>query len=338
MTIRWGIVTAAKICNDFVNAFNTYPNKGDQVIAAVAARDRSKAESFAKTHNIPKVYDSYEALAASKDIDVAYIGSLIPYHYELARLFLSNGKHVLCEKPLCQTYKQVESLVKLARKNNLFLMEAVWSRFSPSYIALEKEINSGKLGDVQFVEVNFGVPIDDIDRIRLKEMGGSAIMDIGIYALQFAQYIFKDKPIKVTAVGELNEHGVDTMDTVILDYSGGRRAVLNIHARIKLTNNATVTGTKGQATVEDPFHFPLTLIHADGNVERFPLHESKLPYYFDNSAGLVYEAMEVARCIKAGLVESPRMTHEDSLTISRLELEVRKQVGVHFDVDDKEFP
>ncbi|CAK1602241.1 unnamed protein product [Parnassius mnemosyne] len=338
MTIRWGIVTAGKISHDFVNAFNSYPNKGDQTIAAVAARDKSRATEFAKTHNIAKVFDSYQAMAASNDIDVAYIGALNPDHYELSKLFLDNGKHVLCEKPLCLNYKQTKSLINFAKTKNLFLMEAVWSRFSPAYLVLEKEINSGKLGEVQYVEVNFGVPIAAVDRLRLKELGGSALLDIGIYTLQFAQFIFKEEPIKVTAIGDLNEFGVDLVDTIVLEYKGGKRAVLNINSNVRLWNKATVYGNKGRATVEDPFHFPEIVIHADGTVEKIPLHTSSIPYNFGNSAGLVYEALEVARCIKEGLKESPRMSHQESLILAKLEDEVRKQLGVVFDVDSKDFP
>lgn len=98
--------------------------------------------------------------------DVAYIGALNPDHYSLTRLFLENGKHVLCEKPLCLNFKQVKSLTDLARSKKLFLMEAVWSRFAPSYQELEKDIAAGKLGDVMFVDVNFGVPIVTVDRLR----------------------------------------------------------------------------------------------------------------------------------------------------------------------------
>ncbi|XP_038208043.1 trans-1,2-dihydrobenzene-1,2-diol dehydrogenase-like isoform X2 [Zerene cesonia] len=338
MPVRWGIVTAAKICHDFVNAFNSYPAKKDAVIAAVAARDKSKATEFAKLHNIPKVFGSYKEMAESKDIDVAYIGSLNPQHYELTKLFLENGKHVLCEKPLCMNSKQVQSLVNLARKKKLFLMEAIWSRFAPAYIALEKEIQAGKLGELQYVEVNYGLPISEIARLSKKELGGSAIMDLGIYALQFAQYIFKDEPLKCTAVGNLNDDGVDEVDTVILEYSGGRRAVLNIHAKARLWNKATVYGTAGRASIEEPFHFPESMVHVDGTVEKFPLHSSKIYYNFDNSAGLVYEALEVTRCIQQGLLESPRVPLRDSIIISKLEDSVRRQVGVVYDADGQEFP
>ncbi|XP_073949747.1 trans-1,2-dihydrobenzene-1,2-diol dehydrogenase-like [Choristoneura fumiferana] len=338
MTVRWGIVSAGKICSDFVNAVNSYPGKGDQVIAAVAARDRSRAEEFAKLHNIATVFDSYQAMADSSGVvDVVYIGALNPDHFALTKLFLKKGKHVLCEKPMCLNLKQTQALVNIARQKKLFLMEAVWSRFAPVYLALEKDIDSGKLGDVKLVEVNFGVPLISVDRLTKKDLGGSALLDIGVYTLQFAQFIFKDEPTKVTAVGTVNEEGVDIIAHIILEYSGGRRAVLNVDATVKLWNKATVTGTKGRATVEDPFHFPEDLTHADGSVENFPLHTSDIPYYFGNSAGLVYESLEVVRCIKEGLLESPRMSLKESLTLAKLKDTIRKQIGVHFDVDDQEF-
>ncbi|CAH2050629.1 unnamed protein product, partial [Iphiclides podalirius] len=338
MALRWGIITAGKISHDFVNAFNSYPDKGDQVIAAVAARSATKASEFAKLHNIPKVFESYHAMVVTNEIDIVYIGALNPDHYGLAKMCLENGKHVLCEKPLCLNYKQTESIIRLAKKTNLFLMEAVWSRFSPIYLALEKEINSGKLGDVHYVEVNFGSPISAVQRVCMKDLGGSAVLDIGIYTLQFAQFIFKEEPTKVTAIGELNEDGVDLVDTVVLDYAGGKKAVLNINSKVRLINNATVYGNKGRATIEDPFHFPTSMIHADGSTEKIPLHTSPIPYNFENSAGLVFQALEVARCIKQGLKASPRMPHKESLTLAKLEDEIRRQVGVKFDVDSEEYP
>ncbi|KAI5643219.1 oxidoreductase family, NAD-binding rossmann fold domain-containing protein [Phthorimaea operculella] len=247
---------------------------------AIAARDKSRAAEFAKKHNIPKVLDSYKALIESKDVDVIYIGALNPDHYQLTKMCLENGKHIFTRIP-----------------------------------CVRKEINSGKLGDVQYVEANFGEPISDVERLVKKKLGGSAVLDLGIYVLQLAQFVFKDEPIKVTATGEVNEDGVDVVDTIILEYTGGRRAVLNLHTRVRLLNNATIAGTKGRVTLLDP-----------------------IPYNFENSAGLVYEALEVARCIKAGLLESPRMSHKESLLLAKLEDTVRKQVGVHYDEDDMEFP
>ncbi|XP_075976972.1 trans-1,2-dihydrobenzene-1,2-diol dehydrogenase-like [Anticarsia gemmatalis] len=335
-TLRWGIVTAGKICNDFVNAFNSYPDKGDQVIMAVAARNMDSAAQFAVTRNIPKVYDSYQVMAESDDIDVVYIGALNPYHYELSKLYLENGKHVLCEKPFCMNEKQAASLISIAKSKKLFLMEGVWSRFSPAYLDMEKEINAGKIGDVRFFEVNFGI-CSDAERINKKEFGGSALLDIGIYVLQIALFIFKEEPTKVTAVGTLNDQGVDISETIILEFEGGRRAVLNTHTQQQLRNQATVYGTKGRITLNQPFHFPNEMILSDGTVKRYELHTSPIPYNFENSAGLVFEAIEVAKCINLGLLESPRMTHKESILFAKIEDNIRRQLGVHFDEDDKNY-
>ncbi|CAB3227268.1 unnamed protein product [Arctia plantaginis] len=338
MTLRWGIVTAGKISNDFVNALNSYPDKGDQEIVAVAARDKNRASEFAKTHNIKKVFDSYQELARSNDIDIAYIGALNSDHYGLTTLFLENGKHVLCEKPFCLNYKQTQSLINLAKKKKLFLMEALWARFAPAYVDLEKDIKSGRLGEVKFVEANFGINAKDVARLNTKEQGGGALLDLGIYLLHLSQFVFKEEPIKVTAIGTLFDSGVDESETIILEYSGGRKAVLNANSTLRLWNKATIYGTEGRVTLEDPFHFPSKVTQVDGSVKVYKLHSSNLPYVFENSAGLVYEALEVERCIKAGLLESPQFAHKDTIMISKLLDTIRKQLGVHFDADDEEYP
>ncbi|XP_075977873.1 trans-1,2-dihydrobenzene-1,2-diol dehydrogenase-like [Anticarsia gemmatalis] len=338
MSLRWGIVTAGNISHDFVNALNSYPDKGDQVIVAVAARDKGRAEAFAKLHNIEKAYGSYQELAANKDINVVYIGAINPDHYPITKFFLEHGKHILCEKPFALNLRQSESLIKLAKQKNLFLMEAIWSRFSPAYIDLEKDIAAGKLGDVKFVEGNFGLDYGDSERMKHRELGGSAILDIGIYLLHLAQFVFKDEPSKVTVSGSLYSSGVDESETVILDYPGGRRAVLNSHTRLTLHNKATIYGTKGRVTLEDPFHFPEKVTTVDGNTKEYVQHTTTLPTNYGNDAGLAYQTLEVARCIKQGLIESPRMPHKDTLLLAKLMTDIRHQVGARFDADDEQYP
>ncbi|XP_022826919.1 trans-1,2-dihydrobenzene-1,2-diol dehydrogenase-like [Spodoptera litura] len=332
MTIHWGIVAAGKISNDFVNALNSSPDKGDQKIVAVAARDRERAHEFAQIHNV-MLAGSYEDMARCADVDVVYIGALNPYHYELTKLYLEHGKHVLCEKPFGMSSEEVKKLVDLAKKKNLFLMEGVWSRFSPAYLEMEKAIQSGCIGEVKFVEANFGF-FSNTERIHKKEYGGSAVLDVGVYVLQFAQFVFKAIPEKLTAIGNLNEHGVDYSETIILEYKSGKRAVLNTHTQLEMCNRATVYGTKGRITLEAPFHFPDRMIistEAGNMVKEFELCTSKLPYNFQNSAGLAYEAIEVANCIRKGLKESPRMTHKESIQLAEQEDQIREQLGVSFE-------
>ncbi|XP_026731108.1 trans-1,2-dihydrobenzene-1,2-diol dehydrogenase-like [Trichoplusia ni] len=336
MTLRWGIVTAGKICHDFVNAFNSYPDKGNQIIFGIAARDKNKAEEFAAIHHIEKVFDSYEDMAKSKDIDVAYIGSLNIYHYDLAKLFLNNGKHVLCEKPLCFNSDEVESLTELARTKNLFLMEGIWSRFSPAYYDLEQIIASGVIGDVRFLEANFGIFTED-KRITTRNYGGSAVLDIGVYVLQLAQFVFKDSPKRVIAVGKRNHDEVDVSETIVLEYDDDRRAVLNTNTQLELVNQAVVYGTKGHITLQPPFHFPNKMILQDGKVKEYTLHTSALPYHYENSAGLVYEAIEVEKCIRQGLTESPRMSHSESRLLALLEDCVRRDLNVSINSKNRHY-
>lgn len=162
--LRWGIASAGKISHDFVTAVGTLP-PSDHKVVAVAARSQSTADTFAKLHEIPQAYEGYEHLANDRNVDVVYVGTLNPQHYEVARLMLENGKHVLCEKPLCMNTAQVAALTRFAAERKLFLMEAIWSRFFPSYQYVRKQICHGAIGEVREVDVRFGFPMADVARL-----------------------------------------------------------------------------------------------------------------------------------------------------------------------------
>lgn len=165
MALKWGIVSAGKICGDFVNAVGTL-NVDEHQIVAVAARDLTRAKEFAKQFGIRNAYGSYEELAKDPDVEVVYVGTLNPYHMEVAILMLENNKHVLVEKPLCINEKQAQKLISYAKQKQLFLMEAIWSRFFPSYKYLQKQINNGMLGEIEKVDVSFGFGgLSSVDRL-----------------------------------------------------------------------------------------------------------------------------------------------------------------------------
>lgn len=329
--LRWGIVSAGNISHDFVTSISILP-AGLHEVKAVAARDLNRAKEFAKLHNIPNAYGSYEELAKS-DIDVAYVGSLNPQHYDHVKLLFEHGKNVLCEKPLCLNLKQTKELVEIAHAKNLFFMEAIWSRMFPVYAKLKEEIETGNLGEVLYAEATFGLKIDDIDRIRKKEQGGGSILDLGVYILQFAQFVFEEEPIKVTATGVLNEDGVDQSTSIILTYSKNRVAVLSTHTKLELPNVARVMGTKGTVTLDNPFWCPEKIQTVDGKWHEYLTPKAKLPFNFVNSGGLSYEAEEVRKCIQSGLKESSKVPLSTSLTLAKLEDTVRSQIGSRFDVD-----
>lgn len=148
MALRWGIAAAGKISNDFVVAIKALPSDNHQVVA-VAARSSASAEKFAKTHGIPQAYEGYQKLAKDGNVDVVYVSVLNPQHYEVSKLMLENGKHVLCEKPFTMNEKQTRKLIEIARAKKLFIMEAIWSRCFPAYRELRRIIESGDIGEVK---------------------------------------------------------------------------------------------------------------------------------------------------------------------------------------------
>ncbi|KAG8253982.1 trans-1,2-dihydrobenzene-1,2-diol dehydrogenase-like [Homalodisca vitripennis] len=337
MATRWGIISAGKISSDFVAAIKILPEK-EHTVLGVAARSKLSAEEFAKKYNIPLSYGSYEELLCNPEIEVVYIGVLHPIHYEVAKLSLEHGKSVLCEKPLCMNAKETQQLIELAKKKKLFLMEAVWSRCFPVYEELRKALLSKTIGDVLYVNTQFGAKIE-VDRIWKKELGGGTVLDLGIYTLQMATLVLGNSPIKVVAAGHLNDEGVDEAMSCVLSYPGGATAVLSTHSKVLLPNTAYIVGTKGSFTIHAPFWAPTKLTRLNEAYEiieekEFPLPDSKHVFNFPNGAGMSYEAAEVRRCLLAGITECPLITHEDSMVLATLEDEVRKQIGVHYPQDD----
>ncbi|CAL7937369.1 unnamed protein product [Xylocopa violacea] len=331
MALRWGVAGAGKISHDFVSALRALP-ESEHVVVAVAAREITRAQNFSSLHNIKKAFDSYEKLAKDKDVDVVYIGTLHPQHFAIAKLMLNHGKHVLCEKPLTMNLKQTTELINLAKEKKLFLMEGIWSRCFPVYEVLKQEIDSGAIGEIHQVIVSFGFKLSDVQRLNIKSLGGGTVLDLGVYAIQFACLIFNNEvPHTVQAVGCLNEEGVDLSVSASLIYKGNRTAAVVTHSLVDLPNEAYVIGTKG--TIKVPKFWCPTSIELPSGTKSSPLPKCDQKFNFINSAGLAYEANEVRKCILAGALESSKVPHNVSLLVAQLEDEMRKQVGVTYPED-----
>ncbi len=165
MALKWGVATAGSIVHDLICALSTL-SKDEHQVVAIAARDLSRAEEFTRRFDIPNAYDDYSKLGQDPNVEIVYIGTLIPHHLEFAKLMLDHGKHVVVKKPLCLNEKEVRELVAYAKEKNLFLMEAMWSRFFPSYQYIRKQIEDGKLGDIISVNASFGdASLCNIDRL-----------------------------------------------------------------------------------------------------------------------------------------------------------------------------
>ncbi|XP_042893616.1 trans-1,2-dihydrobenzene-1,2-diol dehydrogenase-like [Penaeus japonicus] len=324
---RWGIASAGLIANDFVSALKALPAEEHRLVA-VAARSLGSAQSFRDKHGLERAYESYAKLAEDPDIDVVYVGVIQVHHLAVASMMLKAGKHVLCEKPLCMDVQETKQLIALAREKKVFLMEAVWSRFFPVYQEMMKRIVAGEIGDVVQVFASFGKAAEHVERLVRKDTGGGATLDMGIYTVQFATLVMGgDKPLKVLAGGHLNQEGVDAVTSATLVYPRGRTASLNTTIRANLPSEAFVVGTKGTVKVNYPMWCPESFESPSGTYTS-PLPVTGQTYNFDNSQGLMYEAAEVRRCINEGLLESPGMTHEESITIAEIMEQMRAQVGV----------
>uniref|UniRef100_H2ZJX9 Trans-1,2-dihydrobenzene-1,2-diol dehydrogenase n=1 Tax=Ciona savignyi TaxID=51511 RepID=H2ZJX9_CIOSA len=334
--LNWGICSAGKISNDFALALQNLPTTEHQ-ICAVAARDGDRAKEFADKLKIPKYYSSYKELAENPEIDVVYIGAVNTQHYNVAKLMMESGKHVLCEKPLCVNSAETTGLLNIAREKNVFLMEAIWSRCFPAYSKLKELIASGVIGEVGHVQVSFGEFSSKlVPRIELKELAGGALLDRGIYAIQFAQFVFDEKPINQITMGSLiAPSGPDNKVHIILQYPNNKTAIVSTSLLENLPNEGVICGTKGVIRVCFPVWCPtkieVSVKYKEKEIFEFPLPPTPdmegCKFVFRNGQGLKYEAEEVRRCIINGLTESPLLTHNMSQDIADIMDSARKSIG-----------
>ncbi|CAH0690554.1 unnamed protein product [Chilo suppressalis] len=324
--LKWGIAGVGMIAHDFLTAMATLPDEKHKAVA-IAGKDMDRVHRLASLHNITSEHESYDSLALDVDVDIVFVSVLNLQHYEVSKLMLENGKHVLCEKPLGMTHKQVKSLVDLAREKKLFLLEGMWSRFFPAYDALNEHISSGGLGDIYHVNIQFGVEINEIERNLMKDLGGGAVLDLGIYMLQLAQFVYKQPPLDMVCTGHLSKAGVDESMSCSLKYQDGRTATLSAHTRASMTNKAEIIGTKG-IIVLDYFWCPTALHISAANSTEWTLPKGAFKFHFHNSAGLSYEIQECFDCISKGSLESVKMSLDDSVLLSKLMDTMRAQLGV----------
>lgn len=328
MATRWGICSAGKISNDFVVALQTLPAQDHQAVA-VAARDLNRAKEFAQSHNIPKAYGTYEELAKDPDIDIVYVGAIHPTHRDLVLMFFNHGKNVLCEKPMAMNLTEVKELISAARKHNVFLMEAFWSRFFPVYEEIRSLLHQKVIGEVKLVRAEFGVNLLGVPRAVEKELGGGAILDIGCYCLQFASMAFNgEKPESVTAKGFLHDNGVVETVTVVLQYPGKRQAVITCTMVTEMPNQAVISGTKGMIQIPSQMWSPTSLI-VNGKETKYTLPPTTKHMNFNNSTGLSYEAEHVRQCLQKGLKESPVMSLAESELLASIIEEIHIQLGIY---------
>jgi predicted dehydrogenase len=249
-TVRWGILGTGRIAGDFAAALSVLPGAD---LAAVGSRAPDAAAAFAGRVGATRAHGSYEALAADPDVEIVYIATPHALHHTNARLCLEHGKAVLCEKPFALNSDQARELVSLARERQLFLMEAMWTRFLPALIAAQRRIADGTIGEVRFLMADFGFnkPFDQGHRLFNITLGGGALLDVGVYLASLASLVF-GPPASVASQARIGQSGVDEDCALLFGYDGGRFAQLTASIATTTPQEATIVGTIRMAPIARP--------------------------------------------------------------------------------------
>jgi predicted dehydrogenase len=328
--VRWGILSTGKIARAFANALKDTPGA---VLAAVASRDPATAQAFASEFGAGAAYGSYQQLADAQDVDLIYIGTPHPMHFQNALMALHAGKGVLCEKPFTMNLREAEQVVALARSKQLFLMEAMWTRYLPALAEVRRVIASGEIGPVHQVVADFGFKanVGPEHRVFNPALGGGALLDLGIYPLSIAAALLG--PVEsVRAQAQLGATGVDVQTGFTLRHRGGGMSVCCCSLQARTPCELTVSGERGHVRMNTMFHRAqsVTVVLEDGTSRTVDT-----PFIGN---GYVHEVIEAQRCFAAGLVESPGMTHDETLALMGVMDEVRRQVGLGYSADEPQAP
>ena len=329
MTVGWGICSTGKIATSFARDLALLP---DARLAAVGSRSVETAAAFAREHGDAdtRTHESAEELAADDGVDVVYVASPHALHPRHARAALEAGKAVLCEKPLTVNARQAEVLVDLARARGVFFMEAMWMACNPTIRLLRSQLASGRFGAAKQVHADLGFVVDRpaTDRMLAPELGGGALLDMGVYPLTFAHLMLGEAE-SLTAAGVLAASGIDLDVAIAGSYSGGAVAALTASMTATSPQAATIATTDGLIEVPAPFHHPTSVVWTptDGEPERVVAAEPLI------GSGLGNEAAEVQRCLAEGLLESPLVPHEQTLTVLRQMDTIRAQIGLTYPGD-----
>jgi predicted dehydrogenase len=325
-TISWGILGTGRISSKFALDLQLAP---DARLAAIGSRDPDLAREFAQKNNVEKAYGSYEELAADKDIDVIYIGTPHTSHCENALLCLENGKAVLCEKPFAMNEKEVARMITKAREKNVFLMEAIWTRFIPAIRKALELIECGAIGDIVHIKADFGykAQYDPTWRLFNKELGGGSLLDIGMYPV-FLILLLMGEPDEIAADAIIGRTGVDELISAYFKYYNGKMATLYSTLIANTPVEAEISGTKGHIRINRMWHMSRSLVlHLNnGQSETFE--------FSYRGMGYEYEAEEVTSCLQSDLKESELLPLEFSLRLIKVLDRMRQKCGITYQSDE----
>ncbi|MCM1266705.1 MAG: Gfo/Idh/MocA family oxidoreductase [Bacteroidales bacterium] len=319
--MKIGILGAGSIAGTLAETMNKMP---EVECYGVASRDLEKAKSFAKEHGFAHAFGSYEGMLADEEIELVYIATPHSHHYQHMRMCLDAGKHILCEKSFTVNAKQAEEIFRIAEKKKLLVTEAIWTRYMPSRKMINDLLAEKVIGEVSKLTANLNYPLCDKERIVKPELAGGALLDVGIYPLNFAYMHFGDGVNKMISAAQLTDAGVDGENAMVFLYEDGRMAVLNSGIHGKSDSQGVFYGSVGCMVVEN-INNPeqIRIYDRDRNL----LREVDVP---EQISGYEYEITETIACIKEGKLECPSMPHSETIRMMRIMDSLRSEWGVRY--------
>lgn len=320
--LNWGIIGTGNIASIFAGDMAFVE---DGRLLGVGSRSGKKADEFGKRFGIERSYSSYSDLAADPDIDIIYIASPHTFHFEHAVLCLENNKSVLCEKPFTVNTPQAAEVIRLAKDKNLFVMEAMWTRFLPLMKTLKDLVENGVIGKVMSIHADFCFyhEFDKSSRLFDPALAGGALLDVGVYPVMLAHTIF-GKPKTIQANAFIGKTGVDESTSAIFDYGRGKIATFQSSVIYTSPLEAVLSGTKGYIKIHPRwFEMSSLSIYKDG-------YEPEIVQEHFDGRGFHFEIKEAQRCIRNGSVESSLMPHSDTIEIMETLDRIRDIVGLRY--------
>ncbi len=292
-------------------------------VAAIGSRDQEKADAFAAELSIPRAYGSYEALAQDSALDLIYIATPHSRHFEDAMLCLENGRNVLCEKAFTANAMQAEKLLAYAQQHHLFISEAIWTRFLPMRFVLQDIMASGVIGEISSLTATLGYSLGHVERLCKPELAGGALLDLGVYTINFALMAFGDEVVGMKSNCVKNEYGVDANNSIILNFKDGKTALLHSNMRANLDRRGIIYGDKGRIecdNINNCREIRVILNHGEEKIYTAPPQIS----------GYEFEVEASMQAIAEGKTECEQMPHSETLRVMQMMDALRKEWGIRY--------
>ncbi len=291
---------------------------------AVASRSYDRAKAFAEQWKFQKAYGSYEEMLKDPEVELVYVASPHSHHYEHTKMCLEYGKHVLVEKAFTVNAVQAEELIRLSEEKGLLLAEAIWTRYMPSRKMIDDLVAAGTIGEVTSLTANLGYVLGNKERLQSPELAGGALLDVGVYPVNFALMVFHGEVKKVNTTAVMSPRGVDWMNSITLTFDDNKMAVLCSSMLALSDREGVISGDKGYMEVQN--------INNCEEIRVFDLERKMTARYTvpEQISGYEYEVQSCIQAIKEGKTECEEMPHRETLRVMRLLDEIRSQWGMKF--------